>query len=91
MHHIILTLTLAEVDQRHLLLGREPAHRSVERLGHRRQRSRRADLAPELTTQVPDQPQLPLQLRNVGVQIHTVDALHLEEDMIGKHISGGTR
>ena len=51
----------------------------------------RAILPPELTTQVPDQPQLPLQLRNVGVQIHTVDALHLEEDMIGKHISGGTR
>jgi hypothetical protein len=53
--------------------------------------SRRADLAPELTTEVPDHPQLPLQLRNVDVQIHTVDALHLEQDMIGKHISRGTR
>src|SRR5262249_13193438 len=43
------------------------------------------------TTQVPNQPQLTLQLRNVHVQIHTVDALHLEHHMISKHISHSTR
>ena len=91
MHHMILTLPLHEIDQRHVLLGREPTHPRVECLRHRRQRGRGGDPAAELTTQVPDHSQLPLQLRNVGVQIHTVDALHLEDHMIGKHISRGTR
>ena len=57
-----------------------------ERVGDLRQRCGRGDRQPQLPLDVTDQPSRELQLRNVDVQIHPVDALDLELHMLGKDI-----
>lgn len=85
-HHVVLTLPLDELDQRDGVVGGEPAHPGVERLGDRRQRRGGVHRAAELAAQEPDQTESALQLRHVHVQVHPVDALDLEPDVLGQHI-----
>src|SRR5688572_25302271 len=41
--------------------------------------------------QIADQPRRVLQLRDIDVEIHPIDALHLEPHMLGQDISDGSR
>ena len=91
VHHVVLALPLGEVHHRHPAVAGIPPYRGAEPLGDRRQRRRRAHRTTQLATQVADQTKLSLQLRHIHVQIHPVDAVHLEHHMVGQHISGSAR
>jgi len=85
---VVLALTLGELDQRHVLVPAEPVDRRDEaladRVHQRRGRERRATVPAEEahhTSRV-------LQPGLVDVQVHPVDALHLQRHMTGENISG---
>jgi hypothetical protein len=85
--HVVFALALGEVDPGDLPLGGEGPHRPGERLGHRRQCCRGRHRLAQVPADIADQPGRVLQLRDVDVQIHPVDALHLEGHMARQHIS----
>ena len=91
VHHVVLALSLGEVHDRHPAAAGIPSHRGAESLGDRRQRRRRGDRTTQLVAQVADQTEFSLQLRHIHIEIHPVDALHLEHHMIGQHISSSAR
>jgi hypothetical protein len=91
VHHVVLALPLREVDPRHTVDPGEPMHRGAERVGDLRQRRGRGDRQPQLPMQIADQSLRVLQLRDIDVEIHPVDALHLEPHMLGQDISDGSR
>ena len=91
VHHIVFTLPPGEVHPRDLLLFGETVHRRGEPAGDPGQRGRRGDRQAELALHIPQQPAGVLQLRDVDVEVHPVDALHLERDVIRKHLGDGTR
>ncbi len=91
VHHVVLALPFGEIDPRHTVDLREAVHRGAERVGDLRQRCRRGDRQPQLPLQIADQPRRELQSRHIDVQIHPVDALHLEAHMLGQDIGDRSR
>ena len=91
VHHVVLALALDEVHPRHTLVGGETMDRGTERVGHLGQRRGRGDRQPQLPVDVTDDPSRVLQLRNVHVQVHPVDALNLEGHVLGEDIGDGAR
>ena len=82
VHDVVLALALGEVHPRHAVVAGEAVHRGVEGLAALRQRRGRGDRQAQLLVDEPDQPGLVLQPGHVGVEIHPVDALHLEQHML---------
>ena len=91
MHDVVLALALDEVHPGHVLVTGEAAHRRAERVGDLPQRCGRGDRQPELALDVAKQATGVLQLRDVDVAVHPVDALHLEHHMISKDIGDTAR
>ena len=91
VHHVVLALSLDEVHPRHPLVTGEAAHRGAERVGDPGQRCRRSDRQPQLPVDVADEPGRVLQLRHVDVEVHPVDALHLEDHVLGDDLGHGAR
>jgi len=91
MHHLVLALPLHEVHPRHALVHGETAHRSAERVGDLAQRRGRGNRQPELAMDVTHDPRGVLQLRHVDIEIHPVDALDLEDSVLGNDIGHGAR
>ena len=92
VHHVVLASPLwplAKSTHGTALVTGEAVHRGDERLGDPGQRRGRGDRQPELPMHVPDQPRGVLQLRHVDVQVHPVDALHLDDHMLGQDIGDG--
>jgi hypothetical protein len=86
VHDVVLALALDEVDPRQVVVAGEAAHRRAERVGDLPQRGGRRDRQPELALDVADQPAGMLQLRHVHVAVHPVDAIDLEDHVIGEDI-----
>src|SRR4029077_16635512 len=84
-------LPLGEVDPGHPVDLGETVHRRTERVGDLRQRCGRRDRQPQLPLDVTDQPSRELQVRDIDVQIHPVDALDLELHMLAKDIADRSR
>jgi hypothetical protein len=91
MHDVVFALTLDEIDPRHALVAGKAAHRRTEAITDRRQRRGRGDRQPQLAVHEPHQPRLVPQLRHVDVEVHPIDALHLEQHMIVEDISHAAR
>jgi hypothetical protein len=91
MSHIVLTLPLGEVHPRNLMVAGEGPHRGGERLADRCQRRRGGHRHPQMLMDVTDQPSRVLQLRHIDVEVHPVDALDLEQNMVGQDLSNRTR
>jgi hypothetical protein len=91
VHEVVLALALGEVHPRHVLVTGEAAHRVAEPIADLPQRCGRGDRQPELPVHEPDEPGLVLQPGHVHVEIHPVDALHLEHHVIGQDISDSAR
>jgi hypothetical protein len=91
VHDIVLALALGEVHPRHLLVAGEPAQRGAERVGDLSQRGGGGDRQPQLALHIAQQPGRELQLRNIDVAVHPVDALDLEQHVVGQHIGDGAR
>ena len=80
---IVLALPLREVHPRDALTGGEAVHGSREPVGDLRQRRGGRDRQAELPVHVTHQPAGVLQLRDVDIQVHPVDALDLEHHVLG--------
>ena len=91
VHDVVLALALAEVHPGHLLIAGEAAHRRGERVGDLPQRRGRGDRQAELALDVAEQAAGVLQLGDVDVAVHPVDALHLEHHVIGQDIGDTAR
>jgi hypothetical protein len=91
LHHVVLALTLGEIDPLNALGLREPMHRPDEPVADGGQRRRRRDRQPELPLHITDQPRGVLQPGQIHVQEHPVDALHLKRDVLGEDISHSAR
>ena len=91
MHHVVLALALDEVHPRHTVVPGEAMYRCGERVGDRCQRGGRGDRQTQLTVDEPEQTTRVLQLRHVDVEIHPIDALHLEGHVLGQDISHSAR
>ena len=91
VHDIVLALALGEVDPRNTAGAGEPAYRGAERVGDLGQRRGRGDRQPQLPVHVAHQAGRVLQSRHVDVQIHPVDAIHLEHHMLGQDIADRSR
>ena len=66
-------------------------HRRHEHLGDRCEHDRGGHRLAHLPVDVVHQPGVVLQLRDVDVDVHPVDALNLEDDMIGQDIGHAAR
>jgi hypothetical protein len=91
MHDVVLACPLNEIDPRHPALASEPTQRRGEPITDLGQRRGRGDRQPQLTVHIGDQPGRVLQPWHINVEIHPVDALHLEHHVIGQHISDAAR
>ena len=91
LHDVVLPLTPGEVDPLNALGLGEPMHSAGEPVADLAQRRRRRDPHIEPAAQVADDPGRVLQLWLVHVQIHPVDALHLEHRVFGQDICHAPR
>ncbi len=91
MGDLVLALALHEVHPRHLLVTGETTHRGAERVGDLPQRGGGRDRQPQLALHITQQPRRELQLRDINVAVHPLDALHLEHHVIGEDISDSAR
>ena len=87
LRHVVLALALGEVHPRDLPVSGKGPHRLGERLGGRSQRRGGGHRLAQVPVDIADQPGRVLQLRDIHVQVHPVDALHLERHMARQHIS----
>ena len=91
VHHVVLALALDEVDPWDAVVAGESVHRQGERVGDLRQRRGRGDRQPQTSMHVADQPGRVLQLRNIDVEKHPVDALDLKPHVLGEDIVDRSR
>ena len=91
VHHVVFALPPGEVHPWDLLLFGEAVHRRGETVSDPGQRGGRGDLQAQLALHIPQQPAGVLQLRDIDVEVHPVDALHLERHMLGQHLSDSAR
>ena len=91
VHDVVLALPLGEIHPRHTMVAGEPVHRFVERLGDPGQRRGRGDRQLELPVHVADQATSELQLRHIDVAVHAVDAVDLEDHVLGQDIADSSR
>lgn len=82
VHHIVLALPLREVHDRHALGPGEAGDVGDELLRHGRHQRGRGDRSPSVSGQEPHDLTGALQLRDEHVEVHPVDALDLEHDVI---------
>jgi hypothetical protein len=91
MGEVVLALALGEVHPRHGVVAGEGTHRLGERLGERRDGRRGGHRHAQLPVDVADQTGGVLQLGYVDVEVHPVDALHLEEGVHIQDVGHGAR
>jgi hypothetical protein len=88
MGQIVLALPLGEIDDRHPLVFGELVQPSDEVAADRLQQRGRRDRAAALVMEERHHTVAELQLGYIHVQVHPVDAFHLEGDVLGEDISG---
>jgi hypothetical protein len=91
MHHVVLALPLREVQQRDVVARSEVLDVGYELLRDRCDQCGRGDREPTVAHQEPGDLAGALQLGDEHVEIHPVDALDLELDVIGQHIGNRAR
>ena len=83
VHHVVLALTLHEIDPRDQVRGGERMDLFVEPVRDRSQRNPRGNRQPEMMPDVADHSADVLEPWLVDVAVHPVDALQLETDVLG--------
>src|SRR3982751_1377376 len=83
--NIILALPFAKLHHRNLSLFRECIHGRDKAFADRVHQGAGNKRVSAMVAEEPDHAQFPLQLRYVHVQVHPVDSLDLQADVIGKH------
>ena len=91
VHHVVLALPLREMDHRDVAGLGVVADRGDELPVHRGHQRGRGDREPPVAHQVPRDLPGALQLRDEDVEVHPVDALDLEPDVISHHVADRAR
>jgi hypothetical protein len=81
-HYVVLPLTLLERDERHALRLHERLDRGQERPTDRLHQGRRRERLPAVPPEERGDPALVLQPRHVRVEVHAVDTLDLQGDVL---------
>ena len=84
--HVILALPLLERHDRHLLLLGELVHAGEEGLGDGIHQNAGGELVAEMEPEEGSHPGGPLQCGHVNVEVHTVDALHFQGDVLAENL-----
>ena len=88
-HHVVLPLTLLERDERDLVRLHEGVNGGDEPLADGIHQRRRGDGLAAVTPEEGGDPALVLQPRHVGVQVHPVDALDFQRDVLPQNLGDG--
>jgi hypothetical protein len=86
---LVLALTLPEAHQLQVVGGDEVMDVGDERLGHRVHQRRRRILVAAVPDEESGGPATVGQPGHPHVEVHPIDALHLEAHMIGQHVGNG--
>ena len=89
VHDVVLALTLDEVDPGDVGGLREGVDLADEPVADRGQRRGRGDRQAEMLLDVADHPAHVLQPRLVHIAVQPIDALDLEDDMVGEDFGDG--
>jgi len=89
-HHVVLPLPGGEGEERNLLPGCEGLDRPDEGLADRVHQSRGGDRVPAVVPEEPDHPALRLELGDVHVEVHPVDALHFQGHVVAEDLRHGS-
>ena len=81
-HNIVLPLPFAEVHDGNLLLFGQPFHARHEAFGYRVHERRGGECVAAMAAEEFHDSALTLQGRNVHVEVHPVDALQFERDVM---------
>lgn len=84
LRHIVLALALGKAHHLHALIGHIALDVGHERIGLRCHPGGRSEALTQVAAQVPHDTTDALQLRHVHVQVHPVDALALEHDVVAQ-------
>ena len=87
--YLILALTFLETDQINPVRVNETVDRFHEALGQRLQQGGRGDEMTQVIAQEADQPHIALELRHVGVEVESVEALHFQGDVLAEDVGQG--
>jgi len=82
LRDVVLALVLGEADHLHALIGDEALDVGHERIGLGRHPCGRGKALPEVAAQIPHDAPDALQLRHVDVEVHPVNALALQHDVV---------
>ena len=86
VRHVVFALSGPKVDEIDTLIGYEPVDVGYEALRDRVHQRGRHEREPAVALEEPDHPELVLKPRLVDVEVHPVDALHLEAHMVFENI-----
>ncbi len=86
MGHVVLALPGAEVDQIHALVGDEAVDGRHEGLRDRVHEHRGHEREPPVELEEAHHPEIVLQTRLVEVEVHPVDALDFQRDVVAEDI-----
>src|SRR5262249_43291053 len=89
--YVVLTLLLAEGDQRDILRSGERFHVLDKRLADRLHEGRRGEGMPAMVAKECSHATLGLQSRLVDVEVHAVDAFHFEGHVLVDDFGNSTR
>ena len=84
--HIVLALALGEVDEVEAPVGHEAVDAHHEALGDRVHEGGGDEGHPTVALEEPDDPRRVHELGLVQIQVHPVDALDLQGDVVGEDI-----
>jgi hypothetical protein len=86
--HVVFALFLLKAHQRDLVLGDEPVDRHDKLLADRIRQTRRRETRPAVVGKERGDPTRVGQLAHIGVAIHAIDAIQLEDHMVAQHACG---
>ncbi len=85
--HIVFALPLLKCEHRHLMRLGIPFNRCDKGVADGRHRGRRRDRAMPLLLEKPARPGLPLQVGDIDVQVHAVNALNFQRHVLAQGFS----
>lgn len=91
VHDVVLALPLGEADHRDVVRGGIASDVGDELAGHRGNESGRGDGEAPVPHEVAGHLTGALQLGDVDVEVHPVDALDLEQHVLAQHLSDRAR
>ena len=86
--NVVFALPLLKAHHRDRALGGKPVDRRDELLADRVRQTRRRETRPPMAGKERGHPTRIGELAHIGVAIHAIDAVQLEDHVVGQHVCG---